>query len=117
MTSVLRERKHNIKRAVSWTIVEYGTDDQWISVYPYGQKAIRGKTVECTVKIFNHSDVPKTFVVEPSPQWIQCYPAIAPVVIAPRAEGEQTFKIKVSKQAPAGVSLLLVNIKFDTGFT
>jgi hypothetical protein len=66
------------------------------------------------VKIFNHSDVPKTFVVEPKvPNGFSVRPTIAPVVIAPRTEGEQTFKIKVSKQAPTGVSLLLVSIKFD----
>jgi hypothetical protein len=115
MTSVLQERNTILKELFPWDDVNYGTDDQWISVYPYGQKAMRGKMVECTVKIFNHSDVPKTFVVEPKvPNGFSVTPAIAAVVIAPRTEGEQTFKIKVSKQAPTGVSLLLVNIKFDT---
>jgi len=115
MTNVLRERNAILKDLLPWDDVNYGTDDQWISVYPYGQKAMRGRTVECTVKIFNHSDVPKTFVVEPKvPNGFSVAPSIAPVVIAPRTEGEQIFKIRVLKQAPMGVSLLSVNIKFDT---
>jgi len=114
MTSVLQERNTILKALFPWNDVDYGTDDQWVSAYPYGQKAMRGKTVECTVKIFNHSDVPKTFVVEPKvPNGFSVRPTTSPVVIAPRTEGEQTFKIKVSKQAPTGVSLLLFNVKFD----
>lgn len=114
MTTILRERNAILKNLFPWDDVNYGTDDQWVSVYPYGQKSARGKTVKYTVRIFNHSDVAKTFVLKPNvPTGFSVERNIAPLVIESRREGERTFKVKVSKQAPPGVSLLLVDIKFD----
>ena len=65
MTTVLRERNDIIKDLLPWDDVNYGTDDQWAWIYPYGQKVKGGQTVECTVKIFNYSEVAKTFRVVP----------------------------------------------------
>jgi glyoxylase-like metal-dependent hydrolase (beta-lactamase superfamily II) len=114
MTNLLLERNAILKDLFPWDDVNYGVDEQWIKVYPYGQKANPGKTVEYTVKIFNYSDVPKTFIIEPNAlNGFSMEPNIASLVIEPQTEGERTFKIKVSKQAPPGVYLLTVNIKFD----
>jgi hypothetical protein len=35
------------------------------------------------------------------------------LVIQPQTEGERTFKIRISKQAVPGLSVVLFNIKFD----
>jgi len=95
--------------------INYGVDEQWIKIYPYGQKANPGETVECTVKIFNHSDVSKTFIIEPNvPKGFSVEPNIASLVIEPKTEGERTFKIMVSKLVQPGVSLITVNLKFDS---
>ena len=66
MTTVLRERNAIIKDLLPWDDVNYGTDDQWTWIFPYGQKVKAGQTVACTVKIFNYSDVVKTFTVKPN---------------------------------------------------
>ena len=101
------ERNSILKDLFPWDNINYGIDEQWIRVYPYGQKATPGETVEFTVKIFNHSDVIKTFIIEPDvPEGFNVEPETASLVIEPRTEGEQTFKIKVSKQAHPGVSLI-----------
>ncbi len=114
MTDVLRERNALLKDLLPWDDVNYGTDDQWMWVYPYGQKAKPGETVVCTVKIFNYSDELKTFTLEPKlPDGFRVDSKNASLVIEPRTEGQQTFKIKVPKQALPGVSLLVVNVKFD----
>ena len=114
MTNLLLERNALLKDLFPWDNINYGVDEQWTSVYPYGQKASLGKNVECTVKIFNHSDVAKTFIIEPNAiEGFNIEPKKASLVIAPRIESQQIFKIKVSKKVPPGLSLLLVNIKFD----
>jgi glyoxylase-like metal-dependent hydrolase (beta-lactamase superfamily II) len=114
MTNLLLERNALLKDLFPWDDINYGVDEQWIKVYPYGQKASPGKTVECKVKIFNHSEVPKTFFIEPVElKGFNIEHNIDSLFIDPHTEGERTFKIKVSKQVLPGVYLLLFNIKFD----
>ena len=114
MTNVLLERIELLKNLFPWDDVNYGVDEQWVKVYPYGQKVSPGQTVDFSVKIFNHSDVSKTFVLEPNvPNGFSVEPNTASIVIEPRTEGERIFKMSVSKQVSPGVFLLTINIKFD----
>ena len=112
MKNILLERNSILKDMFPWDNVNYGTDEQWISVHPYGQKVIPGETVEYTVKIFNHSEVIKTFIIEPDvPEGFKMEPETALIAIKPLTEGEQTFKVKVPKHAPPGITLMLTDIK------
>ena len=114
MTNLLLERNDIFKDLFPWDDINYGVDEQWVRIYPYGQKANPGETVECTVKILNHSNVPKTFLIQPElPKGLSVEPNIASLVIEPQTEGEQTFKIMVSKLVQPGISLITVNLKFD----
>ena len=114
MTTVLRERNVIIKDLLPWDDVNYGTDDQWTWIFPYGQKAKRGQSVECTVKIFNYSDVAKTFRVEPKvPTGFKIDAKAITLTIQPRAEASHVFKVKVPKKARPGVAVLTADIKFD----
>ena len=115
MTNVLLERIELLKDLFPWDDINYGMDEQWVRVYPYGIKASAGQTVDFAVRIFNHSDVSKTFVLELNePNGFSVEPNKASLVIEPRTEGERTFKMSVSKQVLPGVFLLTVNIKFDS---
>ncbi len=115
MINLLVERNAILKDMFPWDNPNYGVDEQWIKVYPYGQKATQGQTLDCSVKIFNHSKVQKTYILEPNvPDGFSVAPHLASLVIEPRTEGERTFKIKVSKQALPGVSLMTVNLRFDS---
>ncbi len=114
MGKVLQERNAILKDLLPWDNVNYGTDNQWLSIYPYAQKAAPGQTIACTVKIFNHSNITKTFTVKPSfPKGFMIVQEIPPLIVEPQKEGKHTFKVKISKKAPSGLSLLLVNVKFD----
>jgi glyoxylase-like metal-dependent hydrolase (beta-lactamase superfamily II) len=114
MTNLLIERNAILKDMFPWDDINYGLDEQWVRVYPYGQKVKPGKTVECTVKISNYSTGSKTFIVEPvAHQGFTIEPNIASLFIKSQTEGEQTFKIKVSEQITPGVTLQLFNLKFD----
>lgn len=114
MTNVLLERNAILKDLFPWDDINFGVDEQWARIYPYGQKTSPGKTIECTVKVFNHSDVSKTFILKPNiPNGFSVQPDSVSLVIGPRTEGEKTFKIKISEQISPGISLLTVNIKFD----
>ena len=114
ITNLLLERNVLLNDLFPWDDISYGVDEQWVAVYPYGQKATPGQTVEYTVKVFNHSDKPKTFQLAPNvPDGFTIEPKFASLVIAPCAEGEKTFKVKVPKEVSPGIFLFTVNIKFD----
>ena len=114
MATVLRERNAIIKELLPWDDVNYGTDDQWTWIFPYGQKATGGQTVECTVKIFNYAEVTKTFRVEPKvPAGFKINNKDITLTIPPRTEASQVFRVKVPKKVTAGVAVLTADIKFD----
>jgi glyoxylase-like metal-dependent hydrolase (beta-lactamase superfamily II) len=114
MTNLLLERNAILKDLFPLDNINNGIDEQWVKIYPYGQKATPGQTVDFSVKIFNHSDVSKTYILEPKvPDGFRVEPKIISLKIEPQNEGERTFKTIVPKQVLPGVSLLTVNIKFD----
>jgi glyoxylase-like metal-dependent hydrolase (beta-lactamase superfamily II) len=114
METVLRERNAIIKDLIPWDDVNYGTDDQWAWIFPYGQKAKAGQTVECAVKIFNYSAVAKTFTIEPKvTAGFKVDAKATSLTIQPRSEGSQVFKVRVPNKASPGVALFTANIKFD----
>ena len=73
-----------------------------------------GKTLEYALKVFNHSDVVKTFLIEfnPPPGFHIDRKEIT-MVVEPRSEAIQKFNVKISKKASAGISILTANVKFD----
>jgi len=115
MNTVLLERNDIIKDLVPWDDVNYGTDDQWTWIFPYGQKVKPGQTISCTVKIFNYSDVVKTFTVKPKvPSGFKVDAMATSLTIQPRSEGSQEYKVRVPKKASPGVALFTADIKFDS---
>jgi glyoxylase-like metal-dependent hydrolase (beta-lactamase superfamily II) len=114
MKDVLIERTRILKELLPFDDINYGIDEQWASIYPYSQKTSPGGSVEYSVRIFNHSDVAKTFTLTPDKtDGINVKPGMASVVIGPNSEGKQSFKVTISEKAAMGVSLLFVSIKFD----
>jgi len=114
MTTVLQKRNSLLKDLLPWDNINYGTDEQWMILYPYGVKSQPGAAVEYTLKIFNHSDEAKTFQVEfKTPAGFQIDHKTTSLVVEPHAEGIQKFHVKISKKAPRGISILTANVKFD----
>ena len=114
LTTTLLERNVLLKDLFPFDDASYGVDEQWFSVYPYGQKSRRGENIELTVKIFNHSDLAKTFTVEPKIQkGLTVMPHKTLLIIEPLTVGEIVFKVRVSKESRPGVYLQLFNVKFD----
>jgi uncharacterized repeat protein (TIGR01451 family) len=112
MTDLLLERNSLLKDLFPWDNENFGTDEQWVSVYPYSQKVTPGETVEYTVRIFNHSETIKTYIIDPDvPEGFYLNPETASIVIKPQTEGEQSFEIRVAKEAKPGISLMLTGIK------
>jgi glyoxylase-like metal-dependent hydrolase (beta-lactamase superfamily II) len=114
MTMVLQNRNLILKELLPWDNVNFGTDEQWMSLYPYGQKAEVGKTLEYSIKVFNHSDIAKTFLIEFNPPaGFRIDRKVITMIVDPRSEAIQKFNVKISKKASTGMSILTANVKFD----
>ncbi len=114
LTDVLVERTRILKELLPFDDINYGIDEQWARIYPYGQQVSSGGSLNYSVKIFNHSDEAKTFTLTPSQtDALNVDPKKASIVVAPQTEGEQDFRVSVSKKAAPGTSLLFVTVKFD----
>jgi hypothetical protein len=111
---VLQKRNSILRDLLPWDNINFGTDEQWMSLYPHGVKSEPGTTVVYTLKVFNHSDVRKTFQVEfEIPAGFQIDRKTTSLVVEPHSEGVQKFNVKISKKALPGISILTANVKFD----
>jgi glyoxylase-like metal-dependent hydrolase (beta-lactamase superfamily II) len=114
MSNSLLDRNQILKDLLPFDDINYGIDEQWAKIYPYDQKGTPGGTIEYAVKIFNHSATKKTFVLDPNPlEGFDIEPKKASLVIEPQSESRQSFRVRISKQVPSGVSLLTINVGFD----
>jgi len=114
MENILTERTALLKDLFPWDNLNYGIDEQWVTVYPYGLTVKPGQSVDFSVKIFNHSEVKKTFQIEPNvPAGFNVEPLNNSIVLKPLNEGEIKFKLIAPEQIIPGVRLLTVNARFD----
>jgi len=114
LTNSLLERNALLKDLFPFDDANYGVDEQWFSVYPYKQNSSPGETIELTVKIFNHSDKPKSFVIVPKAQkGFTVESDKISLIIEPITEREIVLKVKVSKETLPGVYVQLFDVKFD----
>ena len=114
MIAKLEKRKRILAKLFPWDEPNYGIDERWARIYPYGQKIKPGQNAEITVKIFNHSNSSHTFTVSPNvPKEFRLKPKKASINIQPRKEGEARFEIVVPNNISKKVYVLTSDIKFD----
>ena len=114
MRNKLIERNILFKDLFPWEDINYGVDEQWAKVYPYGQKTNPGESIELSVKVSNHTGTKKTFIVQPhSNNVLDVEPGKASISITSGGEGEISFKINVSEKAVPGVSAISFDIGYD----
>ena len=114
MIDTLAKRKQTLKELFPWDEPNYGVDERWARIYPYGQTVKPGETVEIAVKIFNHSDKPTFYTVTPHiPKGLKLQPATLSLNIAPRQENEASFKITTQSQTSPSVYIITSDIQFN----
>ena len=113
MTNSLIERRAILTGLFPWDDINYGLDEQWARLYPYGQKASPGQTIDLSVKIFNHSGKSK---IHPETEYsgrIWCEARISSIVIGPLNESSVIFKLQIPEKVLLPLYLVTFNIEFD----
>jgi hypothetical protein len=114
MIAKLQKRKRILAGLFPWDEPNYGIDERWARIYPYGQKIKPGKSVEIKIRIFNHSKSSHTFKVGPNvPKGFLLRPERASININSRKEGEARFEIVAPNSISERVYVITSDIKFD----
>jgi glyoxylase-like metal-dependent hydrolase (beta-lactamase superfamily II) len=107
MEKILRERSDILRDLLPFDDINYGIDEQWARIYPYGQKVSRGDRFGITVKIYNHSPITRKFFIKPvEKEGFVFEPVSASVEIGPGAERDQVFRVDLSGSLKPGVSVI-----------
>ena len=113
MTEVLRKRKKLLAELFPWDECNYGIDEQWAGIFPYGRKAKAGDTLQVAVKILNHSDSDRLYNVRLNvPVDFQVRPTTDSQKIGPLKEGQCRFELVVPDNPSEKVYVITADIKF-----
>ena len=114
MRKTLAERKALLAELFPWDEANYGIDEQWARIYPYGQTACPGQTVEVEVRILNHSGRSHEYTVTPhGPEGSRVEPPSARLTVEPRTEGAIAMRIGVPASAISSACVITADIAFD----
>lgn len=114
MIAKLQERKRILAKLFPWDEPNYGIDERWARIYPYGQKIKPGQNAEISVKIFNHSNSSHTFTVSLNvPKDFRFKPEKASINIKSGKEREVRFEITIPEEVSKNLYVITSDIKFD----
>jgi len=114
MTKTLEQRKAALTDLFPWDDANYGIDEQWARIYPYGQEAAPGKQAEVAVRLLNHSAKRTTFTVHLNvPAGFQSEPETLTVTANPRQEAEVRFHIRVPNSPSGPIHVITADVQFD----
>jgi len=113
MAKALEQRRALLSELLPWDDVNYGIDEQWARIFPYGQEATPGKQAELAVKLLNHSAKRTTFTVRMNvPPGFESEPQTQSVTANPRQEAEARFQIKVPDSPAGSVHVITADVQF-----
>ncbi len=114
MRKTLAERKALLAELFPWDDANYGIDEQWARIYPYGQAARPGQTAEVEVRLLNHSDRAREYTVTLHlPDGFAAEPASTRLTVEPRTERAITARIAVPTSSVPSVCVVTADIAFD----
>lgn len=109
-----QERKELLSDLFPWDDPNYGIDERWARIYPYGIKTRSGAEVELKVRILNHSNRTRTFQITPNPPsgW-ETARFDSQITIPARGEKAARVTLKPATSSPPGVYVFTVDLKTD----
>lgn len=114
MTEVLEQRREILSDLFPWGEPDFGIDEQWARIYPYGQEIETGRWVELTVRLLNHSHAPETFAVALSvPSGFESKPKEISVTAEAGQEAKARFTVKVPTRPSRSICVVTADIRFD----
>ncbi len=112
MAATLTERKALLAELFPWDEPNYGIDERWIRFSPYGRKAKSGRTIQISLKTFNHSNASRMFTVSLNlPAGFDAKPATASVTIPSQNEKQVDFSILIGASIDPGTYVVTADVQ------
>jgi len=113
MTKALEQRRAILAELFPWDDANYGIDEEWARIYPYGQQCAAGKQVEVAVRLLNHSAKRTAFTIRPNvPPGFESDPEKLTVTADPRQEAAARFQIKVPVSPSGSIHVITADVQF-----
>jgi glyoxylase-like metal-dependent hydrolase (beta-lactamase superfamily II) len=113
MIAAVARRRELLSDLFPWDEPNYGIDEQWARLVPYGQQVRPGDRVEIAATILNHSARKHAYTVTLAvPPGYSVVPSQASLTIAPRREARVRFKLAVPPNAVPGLCVVTADICF-----
>ena len=115
MTNKLNDRKNIMRELFPWDEPNYGVDERWARIYPYGQAIRPGEEGTLSLVIFNHSDRPHEYTIRPAhgPDGLKVSPGQKVISVPPREEARVDFVLQASDNTSPGVKVQTMDIGFN----
>ncbi|MHC4105379.1 MAG: MBL fold metallo-hydrolase, partial [Planctomycetota bacterium] len=114
MVATLTKRKALLAEVFPWDEPNYGIDERWLRFSPYGRKAKPGKTIQISLKAFNHSNDSRMFSVSLNlPTAFIASPTTASVTIPSHTEKQIDFSILIGTSVKPGIYILTADVRLN----
>jgi glyoxylase-like metal-dependent hydrolase (beta-lactamase superfamily II) len=105
-------RRAMLRDLFPWDDPDFGLDEQWARLYPYGQEIPREQWVPLTVRLRNHSRRTDMFTVTMNaPAGFEIEPRQASVSAPAGQEVEAAFRLRARGGAPRTVHVVTADLK------
>ena len=112
MEKTLEAKRAVASELVPWEDPNFGLDEQWARLYPYGVEARAGESLELWAVVFNHASEEKTFRVTPNAPEGWERPEAVELTVAPLSEQRAAFRVEVPAGAN-GLHVVTADIEFS----
>jgi len=111
LESQYRERQGILSELIAWDDPNYGIDEQWAWLYPYGAELQPGASQSFALRIYNHSQFKRSYTLTLKlPEGVQGEAKVETTIPA-RGYGEVKFELKLSEGIAPGVHVLTASIE------
>ena len=113
MTGAVNIRKKVLNDLFIWDDANYGLDEQWARIYPYGRQCAPGEQAEVVVRVLNHSSHRTALTVRLNvPAELESRPQTQAVTANPRQEAEARFQITVRNCPLGSIQVITADLQF-----
>ncbi len=115
MRSALTERKRLLAELFPWDEANYGIDERWARLDPYGQTIRPGQKTSLAIRILNHSGIAHEYTVTPhAPAGFRIEPESLRLTVGPRQEDSATFTVSIPSSGAEPLAVITADIAFDS---
>jgi len=114
MRDALNEQRRLLGEVLPWDEPNYGIDERWARIVPYGQTIHPGQSADVEVRVLNHSDHPHLYAVIPHvPAGLHVEPAQAEATVQPQEEAVLAFKVTAGSAPVFFPAVVTADVAFD----